>query len=158
MYFIGIDPGKTGAAFIIREITKGSRELHLYSFKSKTEFLHISGFSNLLGLIGSEKTFVFLEKVHAMPGQGVGSMFSFGVAIGYVKGILEVFGFPYSEIRPQEWQKEFSLTGPYNSKHERKKAHLALAKKLYPNVQGLNIETADSVLIAEYARRKYYVV
>jgi crossover junction endodeoxyribonuclease RuvC len=48
---------------------------------------------------------VWIEKVSAMPGQGVTSMFSFGERYGFVIGLVAASGAPYSFVRPQEWRK-----------------------------------------------------
>ncbi len=104
-----------------------------------------------------EGMFCVLEKVHSMPQQGVKSTFNFGTSFGYIKGVLEAFGIPYQEVPPQAWKKEFNLIGTD------KKASIACAKRLFPNVNLLPTERsrvesdgmAESLLMAEYARRKY---
>ena len=56
--------------------------------------------------------YVVIEKVHAMPGQGVSSMFSFGFAYGAVKALAETFvEHEVIDVRPQEWKKHFNLIG-----------------------------------------------
>lgn len=47
-----------------------------------------------------------LEKVHAMPGQGVTSMFTFGENFGFWKGFLAAHKVPYVLTTPQVWMKE----------------------------------------------------
>lgn len=151
-YIVGIDPGKTGAACVIKVIKGDTHIVEIYPFKSKSKFLEVQVFGMLMDGLQEDDTAVYLERVHAMPGQGGGSMFSFGVAVGYVKGILEAFGHQYAEVTPQCWQKELGLSTPYPTKYQRKQAHLRLAKKLYPNLD-IKLEEADAVLIAEYGRR-----
>ena len=48
---------------------------------------------------------VMVELVHAMPGQGVSSMFSFGRGFGVILGVLAAFDIPYTLVSPQAWQK-----------------------------------------------------
>ena len=50
-------------------------------------------------------TSVALEKVSAMPGQGVTSMFTFGEGYGRIQGYLEALRVGYNLVRPQAWQK-----------------------------------------------------
>jgi crossover junction endodeoxyribonuclease RuvC len=49
--------------------------------------------------------YVYIEKVGAMPGQGVTSMFNFGFVTGCIYGICGGLGIPIREVRPQEWKK-----------------------------------------------------
>jgi crossover junction endodeoxyribonuclease RuvC len=53
----------------------------------------------------------WLEKVNAMPGQGVTSMFNFGVSFGVAKGVIMALGVPLHLVRPHPWKKAFGL-GP----------------------------------------------
>ena len=46
----------------------------------------------------------YLEKVHAMPGQGVTSMFTFGQNYGFLRGLLIARGIPFEEVQPNPWQ------------------------------------------------------
>lgn len=48
---------------------------------------------------------VTVESVHAMPGQGVSSMFSFGRGFGVILGALAALDIPYTLASPQAWQK-----------------------------------------------------
>ena len=48
---------------------------------------------------------VTVESVHAMPGQGVSSMFSFGRGFGVILGVLAALDIPYTLVSPQAWQK-----------------------------------------------------
>lgn len=47
----------------------------------------------------------FIEKVGAMPGQGVVSMFTFGSGYGGVKSVLRLH-MPLESVTPQSWKKE----------------------------------------------------
>lgn len=62
-----------------------------------TEFLHKHEFP---------KIHYFVEHVHAMPHQGVVSMFSLGKAFGEVIGILSALNQTHYLVRPQTWTKE----------------------------------------------------
>ena len=46
-----------------------------------------------------------MEKVHAMPGQGVTSMFNFGKNYGELLGTIKCSGFEYYLADPREWKK-----------------------------------------------------
>ena len=96
-----------------------------------------------------------VEKVGAMPGQGVTSMFNFGKNAGFIEGVLQSFGIPYQLVPPQTWKKEFQLNSS-------KQKSIDVCKKLFPNVNLLPTPRcrkesdgmAEAVLMSEYARRK----
>lgn len=48
---------------------------------------------------------VIIEKVGAMPGQGVTSMFSFGYGCGVIEGVVACLRVPYEFVTPQAWMK-----------------------------------------------------
>jgi crossover junction endodeoxyribonuclease RuvC len=47
---------------------------------------------------------VFIEEVHAMPGQGVTSMFRFGHVAGAIEGVCAGLGLAVTKLPPKEWQ------------------------------------------------------
>lgn len=53
----------------------------------------------------------WLEKVGAMPGQGVSSMFAFGRGVGMIEGVLGGVGIPINYVTPQSWQKAVGVRG-----------------------------------------------
>ena len=98
-----------------------------------------------------------VEKVGAMHGQGVTSMFSFGKSAGFIEGVLTALEIPYQLVPPAVWKKEFSLIG------KDKKASVEVCRKLFPKLDLKRTERcktdsdgkADATLIAEYAKRKF---
>jgi crossover junction endodeoxyribonuclease RuvC len=106
-----------------------------------------------------------LEKVHAMPGQGVTSMFKFGQNYGFVRGCLFSSGIPFEDVHPKTWQKEFAIT-PRKSGEAKgllKERLRAKAQQLFPDLAiwseprslGKQRAICDALLIAEYCRRKF---
>ena len=62
--------------------------------------------ANLAGQLRSFLPAVaIVEQVHAMPGQGVSSMFRFGQAVGTVAGVIGALGCPLVWVTPQRWKK-----------------------------------------------------
>ena len=142
--FIGIDPGKSGGiAYIDSE--QGFAGTEPYSDKALIDLCNDARGSDVV---------CCLEKVGAMPGQGVVSMFSFGQSVGYIKGVLEAFRIPYQEIPPKRWKSEFGLNSD-------KAASVEVCKRLFPSVSLLasprckkpHDGMAEALLMAEYARR-----
>ncbi|MFQ6105415.1 MAG: hypothetical protein ACE5OP_14165 [Candidatus Glassbacteria bacterium] len=59
---------------------------------------------------------IFMEQVHAMPKQGVVSMFSFGQGFGIWLGILACHRVPYELVAPQRWKREMLADIPGSDK------------------------------------------
>lgn len=150
MTYVGIDPGQNGAYAVISDIDMG-RIVKVYPwddvfFVAEMHALQHSG----------DGVMVCVEKVGAMPGQGVTSMFNFGKSAGYIEGVLRGLGLPFQLIVPRRWKGEFGLIG------KEKKASVDVARKLFPLVslrKSNRCRTdsdgmADALLMAEYARRK----
>ena len=148
--FIGIDPGKNGG---IAYIDTERNEVFTIPYSDTDLKALLKGESE--GWIPAPPVICCLEKVGAMPGQGVTSMFNFGVSYGYIKGVLEANRIPYQEIPPQRWKKEFGLNSD-------KAASVDVCRKLFPDVNLLATDRcrkphdgmAEALLLAEYARRK----
>lgn len=151
MVYIGIDPGKKGGVAVIFR-----NEVSVYPWDD-TEFVkkmdEMRGRANL----GAEPIVAAVEKVGAMPGQGVTSMFSFGQSYGFILGVLTVLGIPYQLVPPRKWKAEYGLL------NTQKQASVDVAKRLFPNVNLLPTDRcrkesdgmSDALLMAEYARRHF---
>jgi len=115
----------------------------------KNEFLPAEMAQIILCEIDMQETHAFIEKVGAMKGQGVTSMFSFGKGFGIWIGILAAFRVPYTFVTPQAWKKMIMA-----GKHD-KDAYRIRAQELYPGYAAqLNRKKdngrADALLIAHY--------
>lgn len=147
MIFIGVDPGKRGGYAVIFE---DENVAMAYPWSDE-------GFVAAMGAAATrgKKCVAAVEKVGAMPGQGVTSMFSFGKSAGYIEGVLAAFEIPYQLVSPRAWKKEFGLDGS-------KQKSIEVCKRLFPDVPLLPTERcrveadgmAEALLMAEYARRK----
>ncbi len=72
---------------------------------------------------------VVYERVHAMPGQGTVSMFSFGRSAGIVEGVVVAMGLPVWPVEPAKWKRDLGLTRDKRLVRER-------AGKLLPGFAG----------------------
>ena len=148
MVWIGIDPGaKGGYAYIVDGVVK--------AFPWDDAFFVQDMYC--LSKMRDEKPVAAVEKVGAMPGQGVTSMFNFGKSAGYIEGVLSALGIPYQLVPPAKWKKEFSLIG------KDKQASIVTCRKLFPELDLKRTERcrtdsdgkAEAMLICEYARRHF---
>lgn len=147
IFFIGIDPGKKGAISALKlERATGQRSIVIIPMpKGERDIAnHISAWAPC-------NACAVIERAHAMPGQGVTSMFSYGEIYGFLRGCLTSYHIPFTEVLPQVWQKSFGLVGRGGDKW------LAVhkAEQLWPN-EKITKQCGDSVLIAEYARKCFW--
>ena len=149
MIYIGIDPGKNGG---IAKINTDTGFVKTVTFSEESLIFELEGYF----MFDKSPLRCVLEKVNAMPGQGVVSMFNFGQNYGFIQGVLKAYEIPYELVTPQKWKKEFSCTSDKNTSIE-------VCKRLFPNV---NLKATDrckkdhdglaeALLIAEYGRRHY---
>ena len=147
--YIGIDPGKTGAVAVIFD---GEDEPTFADFGSGDEL-------NILALAqhgGYNKCFAVLEKVSAMPKQGIASTFKFGENFGWWQGVLTALKIPFTFAVPRRWQKVIFDSMPRQA--DRKAMSLDMARRLFPELRDhlkrkRDHGRADALLIAEYCRR-----
>ena len=144
--YVGIDPGKSGAMAVI----KPDGRIDIVPFDAVQ-------YSKAMAFLCQEFQDIVccVEKVGAMPGQGVVSMFNFGHNLGLIEGLLKAYGIPYQLVPPQTWKKEFSLSSD-------KAKSIEACQNLFPDVSLLptnrsrkpNDGMAEALLLAEYARRR----
>lgn len=158
MHRIGIDPGITGAVAVLGPPPDfGCWELH-----DMPSLVLANGRRNVDGRLfagmvdkwrahweapGQGNMVAYLERVSAMPKQGVTSMFGFGRSFGIVEGVLLALHIPIVYVEPQHWKERAGL-----SRKDKDAARL-LAIKLYPE-QDLflkkHIGRADALLIGRF--------
>ena len=111
--YVGIDPGISGAIAIL---WPDDEKLHIFDMpvfeikvgKSIKREVDPVNLSCILSCTLAKMT--YLEKVGAMPGQGVTSMFNFGRSYGVVQGVLAALQLPVMLIRPATWKKLLSVS------------------------------------------------
>jgi crossover junction endodeoxyribonuclease RuvC len=144
--WIGIDPGRTGAAALIHQdgcivadwpgCPAGAADL-LTAWRFEYEI-----------------DLVALERVHAMPKQGVASTFTFGQNFGQWEGIIAALSLPCLQPTPQDWQK--GLIRKSDGADAKARA-LSVARRLFPDAdlsRKKDHGRADALLLAWWARRQ----
>jgi crossover junction endodeoxyribonuclease RuvC len=95
----------------------------------------------------------FVEYASARPGQGVVSMFRFGVTYGAIKMALAACGVPYTVVTPTKWKAVIGVPAGAD-----KEASRQIALRLFPD-QAANLvrkkdhARSDAMLIAYYGAR-----
>lgn len=105
---LGIDPGACGAIAVFEDgkLVAVSDMPTVRDGKGKTR-VDAAALGTLLAERRADVAVV--ERVGAMPGQGVTSMFSFGLACGIVQGALGALEVPVTFVTPQQWKKEMHV-------------------------------------------------
>jgi len=148
--YIGIDPGNASGGITI--LTPEFSEVgYCIRFKDKTNKELCEEFLTLKELvISSKQLHVVLEEVHAFPLQGVVAAGKFMENYGMLKGFLIALNIPFRTVRPQVWQKFYSMHREKTESIPQWKRRLRQrAQELYPELKITN-ETADATLIAHY--------
>lgn len=151
MITVGIDPGLDGAVGFLQDgqfiavedmpvVAKGSG-----SVKREVD---PAGLVRLLRhhTLGQDIVVVALERVNAMPGQGVSSVFSLGDSFGCARTAIASCGFEMVSVAPVSWKKHFKLTSD-------KEMCRAAGVRMFPQAQ-LNLkkhaDRAEALLMARW--------
>lgn len=156
--YLGIDPGSTGALAYVGD---GGGIFETLIFDG-TQLPLIA-----LDIQRKAPKFAVIERVGAMPGQGVSSMFKFGEQFGMVQGILAALSIPYTLVSPQTWRKECGVVLPAKVEGEDrnvrtravKQATVNEAVRHWPGSAGIFAKKkhwpiADALFLAECARMR----
>ena len=155
MRIIGIDPGLSGGIAVLDDL----KIFEIFDMpimsegKKNKNQLNSAQLVNIMNkhVLGKDNTFVIVEQVSAMPGQGVTSMFNFGQTFGSIKGICAALGLPIFYVRPAKWKKHFELI------NSSKDASRTKVIEMYPSISSRlakkkDVNKADAILIARYFR------
>lgn len=147
--WIGIDPGESGAVAMLDTLTDG---LHVDAMPMKN--LTRRDLIEWLEPFGARgDVAAHVERVGAMPGQGVASTFKFGMAYERCLMALTAAGIPFEQVAPHKWMVAMASPLP-KDKPERKRHLKARAQELFPSMR-VTLATADALLIAEHCRRTW---
>jgi hypothetical protein len=159
--YVGIDPGKEGAIFLIRH--DGFVEAHHFPKIGKDIDIH-----RLWKIFQTlpDNTVACLESVHALFNTAAKTNFEFGGTFYMLQGLLVAKGIPFKLVRPKEWQKLMHhgiVPIKKNGKNDPKAMSLLSFKQHFPDVDARVSERAkkfhsgivDAGLIAWYARKAW---
>ncbi|MFM6209945.1 hypothetical protein, partial [Planktothrix sp.] len=125
--FIGIDPGATGAIASLSPTGITFIDCPVIKKQNGKTKPNPTLMATELKQLITPDSIIIIENVHAMPGQGVSSMFSFGMGYGCWLGIIAALNIPVEFVTPQCWKKYYNL-GP--DKEASRAAALLLAEFL----------------------------
>ena len=153
MKIIGIDPGLSGAIAIL----ENNKVLNIFDMpvmsegKKNKRQLNSALLVSLIreNISKSEEVAIVVERVNAMPGQGVTSMFNFGQTFGAIKGICAALELPIFFVRPAKWKKHFELIN--SSKDSSRTKAIEMYPKLSTQLaKKKDVNKSDAILIARF--------
>ena len=147
MNILGIDPGINGAFACIDKDVVTVHDLPTAG-EGKHRIIAAPVLAHQLRQLGP--TFAVIERVHAMPNQGVSSSFRFGQAFGAIEGVLGALGVSLAYVTPQHWKKSLGLSA---DKDEARLRAIQLYPAVAPDLQRRkDIDRAEALLIARWAK------
>ena len=156
--YLGLDVGSKGALTVIHN----DEPLNSYSFVDYD-------MAQICDILRDYKSYgpcyAVIEDVHAVYGSAAKATFEFGYNKGVLVGLLTALQIPYSLVPPKTWQSavwERCDKVMDGKKVKTKETSINCAKRIFPNVNLKRYERCknpddgicDSLLMAEYARRK----
>lgn len=155
-YLLAIDPGLSGALCVYNLNTKAPEAIYdmpLRLIKTGKKELDATALVFIVERYALVTAFAVIEKVSAMPRQGVVSTFRFGEVFGLTKAILHASFIPTKQVPASVWKSDLNLS-------RNKQESLDLAKKLYPNHVHYFTEKehdgrAESLLLAHFVAKRF---
>jgi crossover junction endodeoxyribonuclease RuvC len=152
MRILGIDPGLTGGVALLRSVVDSEPLAETWATPTikidKKNNLNVPAMVSIV--MDAKPDRCFIERVSAMPKQGVSSTFNFGMGFGIWLGILGTLQIPYTMVHSSRWKPAMGLRG------QPKSASLLMVSQLFPSVslpRAKDEGQAEALLIAEYGRR-----
>lgn len=143
---IGIDPGATGALAWVAD----GELIHVQDMPTFDKgAIDVYGLAFIMtGPSWGQVERVVVEQVHAMPRQGVSSVFKFGVGYGTILGVLAALERPVTHVTPAVWTR-WHKVGSDKNEHRRRCCELWPSQAhLFARVK--DDGRADAALIAAW--------
>jgi crossover junction endodeoxyribonuclease RuvC len=146
---IGIDPGIVGGVAILDSdhvIDSFDMPVMASGVRTKRK-VNAASLAEKLKAFHPNIKLALIERVSAMPKQGVSSSFSFGEAYGAAQGVIQGLGIPLMFVTPREWKKYFGLI------KKDKDFSRTVAQEHFPDVDlslKKDVHRAEALLIAKY--------
>ena len=147
MYYIGIDPGKTGAIAVIdNDHTCAVTDMPTLGEHS----LDALEICRILRIPSATRAFCVIEKAQPMPKQGVVSVAHYMTGYGILLACLQITGVPFTEVGASHWKRKMGLIGKAKDESRR------MAMNLFPAAE-LHLKKhhgrAEALLLAAYGIR-----
>lgn len=152
-FFLGLDPGISGGFGILDKdgsiIIAEPMPLMRSPVYGKDMVNALNLYDLIKANIGDGLVKAAIERVSAMPKQGVTSSFNFGVSYGLALGVIGCLQISHEFVLPRKWKGDMGLSSD-------KEASLGMAMRKWPKLKLKKKDDgiAESLLIAEWLRMK----
>lgn len=150
---MGIDPGLSGALSFYDgyELIVYDMPTHEISVGGKKRnHLDVLGLRQII--IDQRPDHAFIERVHALPGNGTVSSFSYGYGIGIIDAVVMCCGVPFTHVTPQAWKKAMGC--PADKDGARQRASQLMPQFAHNWPLKKHDGRAESALIALYGSQR----
>lgn len=161
MIILGIDPGLTGAVaklgcrgeyLDVRDIPTMARGNGKGFVKRQVNAVELAVLvRDMVAGLEKNEVQVILEAVNSMGGQGVASMFSFGLSSGIIEGVIAALRLPHDLVTPAVWKGAMKLSSV-------KEQVRARAIRMYPTAplgRMKDHNRAEAIMLARYGWEKF---
>lgn len=150
---VGIDPGLSGALAWYDGETLTVEDMPTLSLTRGGKAKRAVDGSRLAALLRPRVDHVVIERVAAMPKQGVSSVFSFGQTYGLILGVVAALQIPHTTVPPATWKRALGVP-------KAKDGARARATELLPEwadrwARAKDDGRAEAALIALYGSRQW---
>lgn len=154
MRTLGIDVGLNGAIALIEDgKLLEVHDMPTLSLERNNKTKRMVNAHTLHTIIRDAKAdAAYLERLNAMPGQGVTSMFSMGQSLGVVLGVLAACEVPTTTIPPRTWQKALDVPQGKDGSRYRAAQLFPDAAEMFKRVK--DDGRSDAALIALYGAKQ----
>jgi crossover junction endodeoxyribonuclease RuvC len=150
---LGVDPGLTGALALIET------SLDILLIRDMPVALSGTGtrreiVPSLLAklIVDLDPEVVFVERVNALPKQGVSSVFTFGQGYGMIRGVLGALQIPTHLVAPGAWKRAVGLGADKTAARARVMALFPRDASFFQRVK--DHDRAEAALLAWYGIHK----
>lgn len=153
---IGIDPGLHGAVAVLDEegVLIALSDFQIIE-QGSLKWIDGNWFQTwLIQNVRGQPAHCVIEKVSAMPSQGVSSSFQFGVGFGSLLGVIQARHIPLTLVSSAMWKRDLGLHGKHQ---DGKKQALSRARLLWPTAElhlAKHDGRAEALLIASWSINK----
>ena len=141
MLILGIDPGSSGGLAIVESKINSlpkiiwASKMPIVNIYSK-KIIDVMKVSSILREYAIDVTII--EKVHAMPRQGVTSSFQFGRSFGGIEALCYLYAKRVDYVAPVVWKKKLGLGSS-------KQDSLDLARLKFGDLEYWNLKSNDGI-------------
>jgi crossover junction endodeoxyribonuclease RuvC len=140
MKILGVDPGLSGSCALCCD--GGDAKHH-----------ELNGPELCRWLRDHQPDHAFIEDASARPGQGVTSMFRFGVAYGATKMALAACGVPYTVVTPAKWKPAVGIQKGADKEASRQRALQLFPEQVTNLARKKDHARADAMLLAYFGMK-----